>query len=98
MRKDYFQRLNDISTEICFFKAGSYCSNFELEISKDKDIKLQQYVPIPTNRKKRCRLYKIAKSRALLCKNEELIQNQNMIISRDKKKELRSLLLSKNFI
>ena len=96
LRKDYFQKLNDISTEISYFKAGSYSGNFDLEVAKDKDIMLQKYVPMPTNRKKRCKLYKITKSKALFCKNENLINIQNNICRSNKKEELRKILLSKN--
>ena len=53
-------------------------------------------MPLPTNRKKRSKLFKIAKSKALLCKNEDLLIPQNNINRSNKKEDLRKILISKN--
>lgn len=98
MRNDYFKKLNDISTEICYFKSGSYSNNFEIEISKDNDLKLRNYIPIPTNRKKKSKLSKMIKSNVLINKRKSR-ENRNVDINLKTNREiLKEHLISKSLI
>lgn len=88
--------MNQISTEICFFKSGSYSNNFELEIARDKDIRIQNYVPIPTNRKKRSKLGKIKKSKVLFSAIEDSSGNIIGVNQESKKEQIKKHLAYKN--
>lgn len=88
--------MNDISTEISFFKADIYTNNFELEISKDKDLMIQNYFPLPTNRKKKCKLSKMSKSSVLVDKRSFVENNSIDINTSNNKDKVKKLLANKN--
>lgn len=93
---EYFQKLNSISKEISHFKSDPYANKYELEISRDIDIKLNLYQPLPTNRSKRSRLFAINKSNCLTYGNYDNFNvdvNQN---SSAKKEMLKKVLVRKN--
>lgn len=90
--EEYFKKLDKISTQISHFKADPYSNNFELEISNEIGHKLNSYVPLPTNRTKRSRLYTVRKSSVLIKRDENSNQINIGRSSNQRKRDLDNLL------
>ena len=60
-----------IAREICNFKVDANNYKYDIALPEENKVKLMNYHPNPTNRKKRSKLFAIKKSRVLKSKMNE---------------------------
>ena len=69
MDQEYFQKLEKISMEISVYNKNNSVGNFHLVVCKDVEERIRNYQPLPKNRTKRSRYYKVKESNALKSSN-----------------------------
>ena len=84
--------------EISVFNKDMSKGNYHLEVHKDVETRIMNYQPLPTNRKKRSRLYHVTTSKALKNsgRNNDVFGNVNLEIG--KKNQLYKILERKNLV
>lgn len=84
--------------EISVFNKDMSKGNYHLEVHKDVETRIMNYQPLPTNRKKRSRLYHVTTSKSLKNsgRNNDVFGNVNLEIG--KKNQLYKILERKNLV
>lgn len=98
MDKNYFNVLNQISTELSRFKSNNIGNDYGIHVNNRILSKLENYNPLPSNRQKRSRLYVIKKSNCLFRNNDESENNRGVKSLVVKKTQVKQLLNNKGLI
>ena len=96
LRKDYFKKLVEISRTISEFNHNKGSHLYELDIKADYEVMLKNYQPLPTNRKKRSRLYNVRKNKVLRKMSDEDVNVNIQNEGGNNSKRLKNLLKVKN--
>ena len=84
--------------EISIFNKDMSKGNYHLEVHKDVETRIMNYQPLPTNRKRRSRLYHVTTSKVLKKFGRNLDGMGHVNIDYGKKIQLQQVLERKNLL
>lgn len=84
--------------EIAVFNKDMSKGNYHLEVHKDVETRIMNYQPLPTNRKRRSRLYHVTTSKVLKKSSRNLDGMGHVNIDYGKKIQLQQVLERKNLL
>ena len=84
--------------EIAVFNKDMSKGNYHLEVHKDVETRIMNYQPLPTNRKRRSRLYHVTTSKVLKKSGSNFDGIGNVNLEMGKKNQLYKILERKNLI
>ena len=84
--------------EISVFNKDMMKGNYHLEVHKDVETRLMNYQPLPTNRKRRSKLYHVTTSKALKSSAKNIDGLGNVNLEMGKKNQLYKVLERKNLV
>lgn len=84
--------------EISVFNKDMSKGNYHLEVHKDVETRLINYQPLPTNRKRRSKLYHVTTSKALKSSTRNFDGLSNVNLEMGKKNQLYKILEKKNLV
>ena len=84
--------------EIAVFNKDMSKGNYHLEVHKDVETRIMNYQPLPTNRKRRSRLYHVTTSKVLKKSDRNFDGIGHVNIDYGKKIQLQQVLERKNLL
>ena len=95
---NYFEKLEKISLEISVFNKDMSKGNYHFDVHKDVETRIMNYQPLPTNRKRRSRLYHVTTSKVLKKSGVNFDNMGYVNIENGKKNQLQQILERKNLL